>query len=784
MTSPEDSNISYVKYKQEYKEAKRIVDGGTIRYKLTNPVNEKDATIILVNSINKKDEIAAVNLNKFKGALDLCKRNKYEIEYVYDTLIIEYKFTIQALKKIINKHVISNYRELYSLRNIIKSPFDLINEESSLITYEKAEKIADDYDLEVPFEVLVVKWSYHAIRSMNMGYVPTEKFWEQFREFCLKKKIDMNKYRNIIESACVLVENKKYITTNYYLNLEKSMGDRVMDLVQTECKQFEVSRIREMIETYEEDNSITLNEQQKIAVINGINENFSIVIGYPGTGKTTITHCILWIYQKLRLDTRHAINTDDFYDHTDNEYSDNDSIDNDFNNNQKYYSGISVLAPTGRAYLNIFNKLKFFNLDPDLSGTIHKSIHSSFHYISQTQNTLDEWINIIVSKENIDRSFVKKYLYSALTDRERIFVGGSKDERDYKKMKAFVKDDAIRSKKERFLNKKDYLTKNVSFMVVDEVSMVNNFTFSELLNWATVFECKMLILGDENQLPSVEDGAVLEKMIQSGVIPLTKLTEIKRQDDVDGKLIKVIKKMATRKLVSTQEFDNKSICFEDMNKYINKDKTYNVDKIYKDLIEKHGVNMDNSKTLSYFNSNKFDFCTPVMNKMLQKKYVHSDSIEIPKPPMFYLDKDLILFRVGDRIVRKANDYTEGVLHANGEEAIIINYNKDTFDATIKYESMEKNTVISIEDLYNEFVLGYAITIHKSQGSQYDIVVFFLQTKWEKMNTRIVYTGVSRAIKKCIIVTTPEIFKQIQLNPPEKRISYFMEKFNEYDVLLE
>ena len=779
MTS-DDSNISYIKYCGEYKEAKQIIECNTIRYKLTNPVKEKDKSFIILDNINKKDEIAACNLNKFKSALDLCKRNKLEIEYVYDKLIIEYKFSIQALKKIINKHVISNYCELYSLRNIINRPFDFINEEFSLIPYEKAEKIADNYDLEVPFEVLVVKWSYHAIRSMNMGYVPTEIFWEKFDEFCLKKKIDVNKYRNIIESACVLVENKKYITTNYYLNLEKSMGDRVMDLVQTECKQFDVSQIRELIEMYEEDFGIIFNEQQKIAVINGINENFSIVIGYPGTGKTTITHCVLWIYQKLRMDTRHSITTDDFYDHTDNEYSDNDSIDND----TKYYSGISVLAPTGRAYLNIFNKLNCFNLDPDLSGTIHKCIHSSYHYISQTQNTLDGWIDAIVSKENIDRSFVKKYLYSILIDKERTFVGGSNDERDYKKMKAFVKDDAIRNKKERFLSKKDYLTKNVNFMVIDEVSMVNTFAFSELLIWASVFECKVLILGDENQLPSVEDGAVLEKMIQSGVIPLTKLTEIKRQDDVDGKLIKVIKKMATGKLVSTQEFDNKSICFEDMNKYINKDKTYNLDKINKDLIEKHGVNMDNSKMLSYFNSNRFEFCTPVMNKILQKKYVHTDSTEIPKPSTFYYDKDLILFKVGDRIVRKVNDYTEGVLHANGEEAVIVSYNKDTFDATIRYESMKKNTIISREELYDEFILGYAITIHKSQGSQYDIVVFFLQTKWIKMNTKIIYTGVSRAIKKCIIVSTPEIFKQIQLNPSEKRMSYFMEKFNEYDVLLE
>jgi hypothetical protein len=772
-------NTSYLKYKDKYYKSTRTTTRSGFTYKLTNPLNDNDqGNSYVVSIIDKKDEIPHVKLSAFISVLDICKRNREEtVEYVYDVLYIKYKFTIQNLKKIDHMYIISNRDPIYKLSNIVKNPFNFITEALSLITFKKAEEIAKGEGLSIPFRELSMKWSYDSIRSSKMGYVPNEKFWKDFDIFCNGKDVDKNKYLSIVENVCTYVfneKNKKFITSDYYLNLETSAGDRVMDKVQIDSEKVDECDILDMIGKYEETNNIKFNKEQKQAIINGINENFSIVIGYPGTGKTTIAQCIIWIYQELGFDKKHSIKISDFYDHTHR-----NNLEYEIFASNQFYSGISVLAPTGRAALNLTSKLKHFGLDPELSGTIHKSIYSTFPNISNIKTSFDKLVECAVLNEKIDRNFVNKYLFSALTDRERIFRGNSLEDRYYKQLKAFVNKNSLKHK-DWFKNNKDFLTKNVNFIIIDEGSMIDTFIFSELLKWITLFDCKVLILGDENQLPAVDGGAVLEQMIKSTLVPLTRLTEIKRQEDSGGALVAVIKKMAIGKLVSIQEFDNKTICFEDMNQYLNSDKTYNFDKLNKDLLEKYNVTMDNSKILSYFKNKNYKFCTPDMNKMLQNKYNSSNVIQIPIPSLFMYNKEAIPFRVGDKIVRQVNDYTgDGKLLANGEEANIISYNKDTFEATIKYESLENNTVISTDDLYSDFTLAYAITIHKSQGGQHDTILFFIQNDMPVLNTRVVYTGISRAIKKCIIVSTPKIFKQVQLNPPEVRMSLFMEEFNDF-----
>ena len=771
-----DTETTYYKYNDKYFKFEEPISDSSSEYELLNPIT--DEPVVKLKSINKNNIITNKNdLKKFTNALDLCKRYNCSIEYVYDILIKKYKFTMQNLKKIINMHKISNFNKKFNLNNIIKNPFDFITEEHSLISFQKAENIAKQEGVISSFDLICLKWSYDEIRRENLGYVKFSEFRKNFDEFCRKKKLDRNKYIKIIENSCLFVEKDgyKYITTNYFYNLEKNMGDNLMLLNEKECKKFPNEIIHELITQYENNNKIQFNKEQKLAVINGINENVSCIIGYPGTGKTTIAECIIWIYQRLGLDSKHKANIDYLYDH--NDYDTNDESSHDLSNNRKYCSGISVLAPTGKAQLNLFGKLKKYDLDTKISGTIHKVLYSTFPYISNAKKTFDEIVAIIISKTNIPIMFVNQYLFAAYKDNIRCF-DNEIERQNYKNLKDLIyEDEKIKNLINKFENNDNYLNKKVKFIIIDECSMIDNFLFSELLKWALIFDCKLLFLGDENQLPSVGAGTVLENMINSNILSIVKLVDIKRQENKNGKLIDIIKMISKKKVVSVSHFDNNTIYFENKNDYINKDNSYNIENFDK-LIQKYNIQEDNAKSLSYFKKTDKDFNTTDLNKIFQNKFNADKKIEIPKPNIY---KDSIPLKVGDKIIRILNDYTEDVLHANGEEASIFKYDNKTCEVTIKYEYEEKYTNISIEELYDEFILAYAITIHKSQGSQYDIVVLFLPTDWKIINTKIIYTGISRAVKKCIIVSTPEIFEQIQKNPPEKRISFFMEDFNEYVI---
>jgi hypothetical protein len=751
----------YLKYIQKIKH-QITYNNKTIGYEydLSDPLKDNEI-IFTIDNINKKDEIHPGELQKFTGILDLCIRHKSNPEYLYDVLNRKYKITLSALKRIVNQFRVSNYEEQFNLNNIIKNPFDFITENSSFISFEKAENISIGEGLNIPFETLCIKWSFDSIRSSHLGYVKKNVFMKEFYKFCHKKKRDIHKYKSIIENECKTIG--EYITTYYYYNLEKKMGDTVVDLVDSNCENFDISHIHGKIELYEDAFNLQLTEKQKEAVIHGINENFSIITGYPGTGKTMIAHCIIWIYQELNLDKKYNTEFDQISYNPRNE---------NYSHNKSSFSSISVLAPTGKAFLNIFNKLKSLGLDRNISGTIHKCIYSSFPFILNTKNDFDDLIETAVSY-GIEEEFAEKYLSSALFNKERTF-GNYNDEKNYKKLKTILNNERIKTKKERIIKKEDCLIKEITFMIIDEMSMVDNYLFSELLKWVESFSCKVLILGDKNQLPSVEAGCVLENLINSNAVCVTNFTEIKRQDDSNGKLVDVIKTMGINKKIYIKDFDNITIIYEDINKYINSDKTYNTSRFNLDIIERYGINHSNSKILSYFKKNKFK-----LNKILQKKFTEIETKRIPKTLYFQYDTELIEFNVGDKIIRMKNDYTEDRMNANGEEAIIVDFDEKTFLVTIKYESMEKNSSISIEELYEEFELAYSLTIHKSQGSQYDIVVLFLECPSEYIDTKIIYTGISRAIKKCIVVTTPRVLTQIQDNKTEKPMSVFMKEFDEW-----
>ena len=138
------------------------------------------------------------------------------------------------------------------------------------------------------------------------------------------------------------------------------------------------------------------------------------------------------------------------------------------------------------------------------------------------------------------------------------------------------------------------------------------------------------------------------------------------------------------------------------------------------------------------------------------------------------------FYDNDVIMRTENDYSEETLRANGETAKIQTISTDGSSVDIQYHDETDATLLDSNELENAFDLAYALTVHKAQGSQYDTIVIFIdnaQSCWDK---RTLYTAISRAVKRCIVVSSYDSYLAAQRRNNNSKISLFLKMFNEYE----
>jgi ATP-dependent exoDNAse (exonuclease V) alpha subunit len=226
-----------------------------------------------------------------------------------------------------------------------------------------------------------------------------------------------------------------------------------------------------------------------------------------------------------------------------------------------------------------------------------------------------------------------------------------------------------------------------------------------------------------------------------------------------------------------RDFDNDTVKFENIKNLTDKAGNLDIDK-YQKFCKANNIETTNDvKHLSYYKTDTRKFNTISINNAIQQLYCKENRILINNPFRYKVDNPIY---VGDKIVRIENEYVDGVCHANGEEAEVVDYDKLTDTVTIKYEGNRYNNKLTPEELYDEFRLSYALTIHKSQGSQYETVVLYLEDDGI-IDRSALYTAISRAVKRLIIVSTPRILTNIQRNKPVERLSLFMERFNDCKI---
>lgn len=465
---------------------------------------------------------------------------------------------------------------------------------------------------------------------------------------CFKGVFAAEEYLKYIDSLALkakIVLFNEYVTLSDFYNTEKSILmdiNRINDIKNT----IKPDKIDTYISEYEKINSITFNNDQKEAIKGAILNNFFIITGGPGTGKTTIIKAIVMILKDI-LDLNHE--------------------------------DIALLAPTGRASKRMAESV----------GAPAYTIHKFLKWNKETESFLIDEYN--KSQEKV--------------------------------------------------------------VIVDESSMIDIFLFSSLLKGLKL-NVKLILVGDANQLPSIGPGDLLNDLLHISTIKNKYLNTIYRVKEGsyitylanDIKNRKHFDKFPTNysdfKFIESSDDDIKKYLSEIVNKAVEKgihSENFQVlAPMYKGL---NGIDSLNSMMADIFNPNA-------------EKFVIGDKY----------------YRINDKVIQLVNDVDNNVY--NGD----IGYIRDIYylDKKMVVEIDYSGNIVEYKSgEFDKFNLAYAVSIHKSQGSEYANVVIILARSFNRMfYNKLIYTAVTRAKSSLIILgSIDSLNKSVLTNYGANRNTY-------------
>lgn len=306
-------------------------------------------------------------------------------------------------------------------------------------------------------------------------------------------------------------------------------------------------------------------------------------------------------------------------------------------------------------------------------------------------------------------------------------------------------------------------------IIVDEMSMVDIYLMYALL-CAVVPGTRLILVGDVNQLPSVGPGCVLKDMIDSGAFPVVRLTKIFRQAAESDIIVNAHKINAGEHV----RLDNKSRDFF----FLPRDSA--------DVIISHTLELIQKRLPKYVKARPEDIqvLTPMRKGLLGVERLNTVLQQYLNPPSEKKREREYgggVFREGDKVMQIKNNYQiewevrgrygiaveKGTGIFNGDMGIIREIN--TFAERLTVEFDDSRFVEYPFRQLDELELSYAVTIHKSQGSEYPAVVIpLLSGPRMLMNRNLLYTAVTRARTCVTIVGSPEVFDQMIDNASMQR----------------
>ena len=317
-------------------------------------------------------------------------------------------------------------------------------------------------------------------------------------------------------------------------------------------------------------------------------------------------------------------------------------------------------------------------------------------------------------------------------------------------------------------------------LIIDEMSMVDIHLFQSLLKAVTV-GTRLIMVGDVNQLPSVGPGQVLRDLIDSGCFTVIMLQKIFRQAGESDIVVNA------HRIRQGQEIrmDNKSRDFfflprNDVN-----------------VIYKHMVQLVTEKLPRYVNATPFDIqvLTPMRKGVLGVETLNQilqEYVNPPAPGKAEHECGGTLFRQGDKVMQIKNNYRlewevvskygipidKGLGVFNGDMGTIREIDEYSQSVTVEYDE-GKRVTYPFSDM-DEVELAYAVTIHKSQGSEYPAVIMpLLGGPKMLMNRNLLYTGVTRA-RDCVTIlgSADTVMQMIRNENEQKRFSGLADRIRE------
>ena len=312
-------------------------------------------------------------------------------------------------------------------------------------------------------------------------------------------------------------------------------------------------------------------------------------------------------------------------------------------------------------------------------------------------------------------------------------------------------------------------------IIVDEVSMVDMFIMSYLLD--CIYQgTKLILVGDSDQLPSVGPGSVLKDLIASEKIVTVHLDKIFRQAAKSKIIVNAHRVNNGKRFINKEDPELE----EDANQDFFFIREANQEKILKEVLSLCNGRLKNFGEYDFFEN--IQVLTPTKKGLLGTKELNKALQEALNPHRDgEAEKNSMgaTFRIGDRVMQIKNNYDmyweklcdSGVETGNGifngETGIITNINEKGKNLSVKFDD-EKVCKYEFNDL-EQIEHSYCMTIHKAQGSEFDVVIMIVPQAAPMLLTRnLLYTGLTRAKKLLIVIGNDRVVDYMIKNVDSKK----------------
>ncbi len=289
-----------------------------------------------------------------------------------------------------------------------------------------------------------------------------------------------------------------------------------------------------------------------------------------------------------------------------------------------------------------------------------------------------------------------------------------------------------------------------NYLIIDEASMMDVELASSLLSALTA-NCSLLLVGDRDQLPSVGPGSVLKDVIASDFVPVVQLREVYRQ--ARRSLI-----VANAHRLNRGEFPDISNDAEGDFFFFERNAAEDVLATIKQLVQQRLIGR-----FGISDPREIQVLTPMNRGPLGTHILNRELQSLLNPSGRELRAGDRVFREGDRVIQLRNNYDKDVF--NGSIGRIVAIDSDKARVSVAFEETRAEYDLSELD---ELALAYAISVHKSQGSQYPAIVMPIHSSHYLMLRRnLLYTAITRAERVCVLVGTRSALQQAVRNQDER-----------------